>query len=337
LGIAIFTLGAIYYAGRTDHNTKNGFLRKWTLNPLQKIAAIPTISPLNNIVGANETGIFFTDTISSRIIRANVGFTRLDTLPITITYPGVHYSFYSMLDSSKFYTVAFNLPAIFEENINGGDYSVHRFKKPFARCVHINGNSFIVRTYDSAISDLVFKKVNTNAPESFQISKELTRRFGDGGLSTDGFLYYDQLSNLICYTYFYRNGFFCVDTNLNMVIQARTIDTFTREDVLGKRFSSGKDVSFMLSSPPDILNYKGCVQDGLLYLNSLIKSDNESPIEFANNLTIDVYSLSTGHYLHSFHVPFLVGRKPLRFRVFNNTLIVIYSSALVKYQLTISQ
>ena len=200
LGIAIFTLGAIYYSGRTDHNTKNGFLRKWTLNPLQKIAAIPTISPLNNIVGANETGIFFTDTISSRIIRANVGFTRLDTLPITITYPGVHYSFYSMLDSSKFYTVAFNLPAIFEENINGGDYSVYRFKKPFARCVHTKGNSFIVRTYDSAISDLVFKKVNTNAPESFQISKELTRRFGDGGLSTDGFLYYDQLSNLICYT-----------------------------------------------------------------------------------------------------------------------------------------
>ena len=81
------------------------------------------------------------------------------------------------------------------------------------------------------------------------------------------------------------------------------------------------------------MNDLGAVAEGKLFLQSMLKADNELPLDFAENTVIDAYSVTNGNYVASFYIPPYKGHKPNQFNVINKKLYAIYGNTVVVYDL----
>ena len=89
-----------------------------------------------------------------------------------------------------------------------------------------------------------------------------------------------------------------------------------------------------MKQPPQMVNGTGAVSAGKLYLQSMLKADNELPLDFAENTVVDVYNLLNGNYMASFYIPYLNGKKPSQFQVIDKTLYAVYGKKVILYNLT---
>ncbi len=151
-----------------------------------------------------------------------------------------------------------------------------------------------------------------------------------GGFKTAGILYYDTATQQACYTYLYQNGFICMDTNLNLTLKARTIDTITNREIKVAHVGS----SLTMKQPPQEVNYIGDVFGGRLFLQSMLKADNEYELDFTESTVVDIYGLKTGSYTGSFYIPAYKGHKALNFKVIDNNLYALYGKTIVLYDLS---
>jgi hypothetical protein len=88
-----------------------------------------------------------------------------------------------------------------------------------------------------------------------------------------------------------------------------------------------------MKQPPQMVNRIGAVWNGKLYLESMLKADNELPLDFAENTVIDAYSVTNGNYIASFYIPPYKGNKLYMFSIINKKLYAIYGKAVVVYDL----
>ncbi len=138
-----------------------------------------------------------------------------------------------------------------------------------------------------------------------------------GGFQTDGMLNFDTATNQACYSYYYQNGFICMDTNLNLTLKARTIDTITHREIKVTRVRS----SLTMKQPPQYVNLAASVFAGKLFLQSMLKGDNEYELDFNENSVVDIYSLKNGSYKGSFYLPAYKGKKTHQFQVIDQKLV----------------
>jgi hypothetical protein len=165
------------------------------------------------------------------------------------------------------------------------------------------------------------------------IEDHFSERNVESLFANDGLLYYDSTTHLACYTYIYQNGFICMDTNLNLKLTARTIDTLTKREIKVAHVES----SYTMKQPPQIVNYVGAVAAGNLFLQSMLQADNEYSLDFTENAVIDVYNLINGSYKGSFYIPPFNGKKPHQFHVIDKTLYAVYGKTVILYDLDFIQ
>lgn len=122
-----------------------------------------------------------------------------------------------------------------------------------------------------------------------------------------------------------------MDTALNVINRFHTIDTFKRANVNVAQVKS-KNYS-TLASPPTKVNFRSCVSDGFLLIESPLLAQNQDKVEFQKSVTIDVYDLSKGKYLYSFYLQLVDGNPPSSFLLSESRLAVIYDTQLVVYSL----
>jgi hypothetical protein len=88
-----------------------------------------------------------------------------------------------------------------------------------------------------------------------------------------------------------------------------------------------------MKQPPQLINYNGSVADGNLFLQSMLKADNEYELDFNENSIIDIYNLKNGAYKGSFYIPAYKGKKAHQFQVINHQLYALYGKTVVLYDL----
>jgi len=80
-------------------------------------------------------------------------------------------------------------------------------------------------------------------------------------------------------------------------------------------------------------NYFISVSNGLLYVISKLKADNEDGQAFEYNSVIDKYSITDGSYRGSFYLLSVNKNKLKSFKVFNNTCVILYEGQVIKYRI----
>jgi hypothetical protein len=169
---------------------------------------------------------------------------------------------------------------------------------------------FILRAKDLVSQSHRFIKLDLNKQDSIPEDNFSDRKL-IGGFETAGMLYFDTATKQACYSYLYQNGFICMDSNLNLTLKARTIDTFSHRNIKVAHVGS----SLTMKQPPQLINYNGSVADGNLFLQSMLKADNEYELDFNENSIIDK------------------GKKAHQFQVINHQLYALYGKTVVLYDL----
>jgi hypothetical protein len=293
--------------------------------------------PLSVFCGSTKSSLFFLPQERGNVYAVNTGFTKYDT--IHIAFPkasGYHQVFDVFLDSPKVYLVERNRATFFSYDIGDSVAQSVRIKVPLlTRVAGIpSSGTSVIRAFDSSGRRQVFQKVNTLNGD-VTIARAFLNDSSDYGFSADGLLQYNESFDKVIYLMFYTNNFICLDSNLNLLYRAKTIDTTNFNNIktkmIGKKSSSG---SLMPTEPLVPINKSFCISSHNIFINSTLKADNEKLDSFRVNSVIDVYDIAHGSYTGSFYIPKIDGKGPISICVFGGIFVVLYNNYIWPFKIS---
>ncbi|MBT1701296.1 hypothetical protein KK083_30670 [Fulvivirgaceae bacterium PWU4] len=169
----------------------------------------------------------------------------------------------------------------------------------FSLAVPISPYSFALRVNSAKTREDMLAKETKGGVKLFP---ELLEKQFDGVFCVDGMLHYNKKLEEIIYIYYYRNQFIVMDTSMNTIYKANTIDPISKAQIQADSFISNGNKTYTMSAPPLSVNKKSCTYGNWLFVNSAIRSkDEKTSMERAS--VIDVYDLRNGKYQFSFYIP----------------------------------
>lgn len=198
----------------------------------------------------------------------------------------------------------------------------------------LSPGSIIVNGYEAAIGQKSVQKVwLRNKPYVDNSQSYAHAMQAAGNFSIDGFITINRKENAVLFTYYYRNQFVCLDTNLNLRYMGKTIDTNALAKLKVEALQVKGKMVRTVTGIPAIVNKRAYSDGGFIYIQAGLKADNESLMPFEEPITIDVYRLATGVYSHSLHLPEYKSEALTGFALRGNMLIAIYGPYLVTYSI----
>ncbi len=190
-----------------------------------------------------------------------------------------------------------------------------------------NGGSLVVRT---AGTDGYYHLARYISGQSlvFPDTNVLERKV-DGRFCVDGMLRFDAEHGKVLYAYYYRNQFICMDSLLNVMYRASTIDNNSYAPVKVASYNKIKT----LAAHPFVVNKFMITGDSSIFIYSKARAGNESTERFETYDVVDVYYLLTGQYRYSLQLPNPLRRKLSSMYFYRGHLWVIYDRMLVRYRL----
>lgn len=223
-------------------------------------------------------------------------------------------------------------PAILEGIVN--DWQMECWTIPKTKMLSapaiISSTSFVAKSYDPSTQKSILTKISMTA-ETPSYDADVLEKQIDGLFCTDGFIVHDPLSARLVYIYYYRNEFICLDTSLQVLYRAHTIDTVSKAHLKVSMISSEKTRT--LSAPPVVVNKRGFISNEKIYIHSALISDHEDRKSFEGSFVIDVYFSLTGRYSFSFYLPQVAGNSLNSLSVTDNAIYTIQDHFLVSYSI----
>jgi hypothetical protein len=121
-----------------------------------------------------------------------------------------------------------------------------------------------------------------------------------------------------------------MDSCLKLNYRGRTIDTTTTAKI--KVVVVGANEK-RLGAPPVLVNKQVAAADGLLFVQSNLRADNDAKDVLDNASIVDVYGLQDGRYKFSFHVFDYDGKKMSSFLVADNLFIAVLGDHLQSFEI----
>ncbi|PWV47067.1 hypothetical protein [Chitinophaga sp. S165] len=188
---------------------------------------------------------------------------------------------------------------------------------------------FIFRMYDTSLRKNILARAQYG--QQGTSNPALLQNQLDGVFSTDGMLLFDSATKRFIYVYYYRNELIAFDKELGNVIHGKTIDTVSVAQITMQTVKSENSIKF--SSPPLKVNKYACTYNGLLFIYSGLRADNErGKIAFTSS-PIDVYRINNLKYMGSFYIPKYEGRGIRDMAILNNRLVILKGNEIAVFNL----
>lgn len=316
--ISIIPILFIFYRAELPNRTDNGFTRRFVREPPHLLKEFNLGRDVRGIIGTRQGEILLSTDRADQLISISKATGAVRSIPTTASPITQHtlstiHTFATRLEDDYLYLYDFSRTALYaldpinarlENTIHMGFFcSVIAAMRP---------DVAIVRGYDTARSSLLFGKISAAGNTLWEDNISLPSL--DGGLSTDGQLIYDRPSGLLSYVHFYNNRVSVFDT----LLQAK--HTFTTLDTVAPKLRLDP------TKPRLIINKTACIHEGILYVCSNLRADNETYQTYMKNIPVDRYDIGTGNYLGSFYLPVDDGKLIRDMRVINGRLYAFYFS-----------
>lgn len=220
--------------------------------------------------------------------------------------------------------------------INKNDGYVRHYPPPFIRL----DNSFLLSSSSILGRSVIVngemigrQLVKVNYLNGKIEQKKVLEKQVDGYFCTDGILKFDPIIHRIFYMYVYRGEFLCLDTNLNLIYKAKTIDTVTTASIKLTNNTKSKTTYTTQATPPKFVNRNIVLFENNVFILSALKSDNETFSDFKKNQVVDVYEKNDGKYSYSFYIPKYNDLKLRNFLITTDFIIAIFDNYLVKFKM----
>lgn len=316
---------------------KNGFVRKLVSPRISITHEVLLPDESFDFIGRIDSGVLLTSYLNKRFLfKVNYALNKLDT--VDFNYHAGFNTSTNIYSDSKQSDIYVSNPF--------GDISVSNgnkkmlFKLTGLRIDNfqaISSKTVIARARHYYGQELNRSFAKLSLSSKVKIDKEyLLPEEVNGFFTNDGWLVYDRSRSVLIYSYYYRGEFLCLDTNLNLLYKAKTIDTVRIANIkIGMINSKAKNGQVLKEitpvTPPKFVSRYVTTDGNNVYVLSALKSDNENKSSFLKNQLIDVYDISNGTYRYSFYIPKYRGVKLHQFQIKNNILIALFGAYLVSY------
>ena len=327
------------YAGTYQPNKEdNGFNRTWTGWNAVPEDTIRADFGYGDICGVTPSGFFVEmPGHKNQVTRYgwSLGGARVFTYALPKN-PHIWSRVHFQVDSPYAYLFAGNGPDVFKGRLDAAAPLLqHHYPFPiFMKGVALENGEYLIRGYDKDSGDYHLPFILWDPATNRQVRKmDPFRASGGLGLGADGTLHYDTATRRLVFVQFYRNGILLLDTDFSAPRFLPTIDTVAHGRTADGSYQENGTEKYTNSTPQFFVNWNTAVSDGRLYINSLLRADNEPKTTFEDASDIDVYDLSGRGYRYSLKVPRLDGRKLVSFAVRGQDLVACYPGGLVTYRL----
>ena len=331
---AVLSVSVLYVLSKTSNAQRNGFSRQFNYSIVGSKNKLDIRYNSYYIAGLSTDKIYLGN-YTSAVHLLVADHSLIDTQHIKIDVPK------NLSIAWKSLRTAVNPPYIFMTEGLSPTYLIGRignFKvvnrnldsQKFNGIVQLSPSTAVLRAYNRQLSQNILTQVTTDTlkprRKDFIPDKQL-----DGIFSLDGMFLHNPNTSILVYLYYYSNQFLCLDEDLNLLYEGRTIDTISTAQIKIARIASEQKTT--MGAPPLRVNIKGAISENWIFVNSGLMADNEDKRAFRNNSVIDVYSLYERHYKFSFYLPKYKGEKLAHFKVSGNKLAALYDRYLVIYNL----
>jgi hypothetical protein len=327
--VSLFMLSA-YVANRP-----NGFVRKLPPHVATPTAVLDVGFNSYYIAGADSEGIYLAN-YTAPLNLLYIDFALADTTQIILKVPDhikvVAGEVRIYVDSKNVYFTEGRNPMIRYGSVN--DFVIDQVQDTtvsFLNSAPVSTRSSMGTYFDPVLKKTVLVRKSTGSDA--RIDTDILTKQVDGLFCMDGMLAFDNETNSFVYAYFYRNEFVRLDSNMNKVYNARTIDTTSRARISVETITSHEKTT--MSTRPFMVNRKICMSEKWVFINSALRANNEldNILEEAN--PIDVYDLASGKYSRSFYIPVFKENKISSMRVFNNKMFVMMGTEVQAFELSL--
>jgi hypothetical protein len=227
---AIFILLLVFYFGDLPNRQKNGFKRNYIPAAYSAAHEIDFRDTLFEIAGSTPSNIYISTATEGEVLeigRNGDNHVRRINIPFfSKFYDSLQLSSLSIrIDSPDIYLFAENKPAIIKTDLDSSFFEV-RILPPgaFTREVMLGDDRFVLRKLEPGLRDQLFVRYDLRTG---LLKKEdsISEIAGDGGIVSDGQLYFDPATKKLCYIYFYKNVVLSFDTSLTAAERFSSRDT----------------------------------------------------------------------------------------------------------------
>jgi hypothetical protein len=329
---------ALYSFTYQPNKENNSFLRNISYKEITPLDTAEGVVSYGYICGVTDYHIFIEDPNNPRrLVEADWALKNIHSYTFKLPNSEKVLSRVTyQVDSPFVHIFAGNEPSIFSATWNDG-LTVRESKYPYPlymRAIALSSKDFVFKGFDTT---------GTQTVQTFAVWDNDTRTqrhqlnpFGhskDLGINDDGLMDYDSSTQKIIYVPFYKNGFLVLDTNLSAYTRTKTIDTAIYGRTSGGSYKENGQLMYTNNAPQFIVNSEECINQGKVFINSMLRADNETKSGFASYDAVDVYSILYKKYLYSFHVPKYHKQDLVSFRVYDNRIAVIYPNSIVTYHI----
>jgi len=339
IAVCLASLVLLIKLAGNPRNDRGGF-RRLSIIPTVKLTNICNITGLQilDLCGTTNSSLFFYTSHLQTILQTDNNlrnphliYLTIDTSILKTLADTIIFATY--IDSPYVTICLHNSASILSGSLYETIGNVFQVNSKFNNPALLSRYSVMLKRSDSAGSNLLFSKVNFKL-NKYLDEKNITAKLNDGGFTSDGKISFDRASGMVLYTYFYSNKMILFDTNLNVQSIMRTLDTFSQYQASAINLVIDyKSAGYSFNKPPKLVNYCSVVYSNKIYINSLIRSDNENEITFIKNSVVDVYDFKKGGYIKSFYIPMYGGRKLHRFEIVEDRVLVFYQDVVACYTL----
>lgn len=334
--LSISAIVALYYF-TTQKTFLNNFVRKFPPAPLRASKIIDIGYSSFYFAGASQEKVFLGNSVAPLyVFSTDAALTDTALLKLELeNHQRTHLkSAQIAVNTNRIYLLDGVTPAIFESIPQKGAHlrqTSSNNKIYFTQAAPMGPTSLAIRTFDAYSRQNILARASLAGGTSFNPAPGILQKQVDGIFCTDGNLIYDSASARLIYTYMYRNQFICMDSSLNILYRANTIDTISHAQIKVGSIKSQNAVT--LAAPPKVVNRQSCVYKKWLFVNSNITADNENKDAAKLSSVIDVYNLEDGKYRYSFYLFNLGGKRMHSFGVAHGKIFALHDHHLVAYSL----
>lgn len=334
-GICLGVIALLVASSKDLQKRPGSFLRVFPPHPIAEIDTLDTKSHSSYIAGGSSSKLYLASHLNPLRLLV-IEMPSLDTQNIKLHIAGIFdQKFWSpniLVDSPNFYLYDGTIPVIYQGDIDKWTGQKHMSDSIyFQSIVSMHEGSFAVKSLSGSTGENILGKITEWMPYRFFTDKILQKQI-DGVFCTDGMLRYDNIYGRLIYVYYYRNEFMVMDSSLNLIYRAQTIDTTSIAKIKVATIESSQWKT--LSSPANFVNKQVDVMGNWLFIQSNLIARNEHPEAFKKGAVIDMYNLVTQRYVFSFYLYNFDGQlKMNEFRVFGDRLIARFDNMLVIYRL----
>lgn len=287
------------------------------------------------ISGSTASKIYLSNYTSPfHMVTTNLALTDSQRVALKIvgldSVPGLQ-KFRTVVDSPYVFISHGVLPGIFRARINDWKATRLMVDEPyFSDLLPVDSSSVALRVLSIQNNQFELGRATAEAPH-FTLDSTLLEKQIDGVFCVDGEMHFSHQLNKLVYLYYYRNQFIVTDPDLRVAYRGNTIDTFRIARIKVGNVASQQQR--LLAAPPMRTNGISCVSGKYLFLQSNLLALNEDVQEFTGGYVIDVYDLTDGGYVYSFHIARYNKKRLSDFQVIDQQLFALFDKYLVSYDL----